>query len=64
MISEVMKVRKISELSNMKLPVSVLLDVKQRIEDWILSGGKEEDLYIQRQIEYAEKVHRIREKEG
>lgn len=60
MISEVMKVRKISELSNMKLPVSVLLDVKQRIEDWMLSGGREEDPYIQRQIEYAEKIHRIK----
>ena len=51
--------RKISELGSMNLPMSVLLDVKQRIEDWMLSGGKEEDPYIQRQIEYAEKVHRI-----
>ena len=34
-------------------------DLDKRITDWVSMGGKESDPYIQRQIEYAERVHKI-----
>lgn len=39
------------------LPISVLSDVKQRIGDWLASGGKETDPYIKQQVAYAKKVY-------
>lgn len=63
--STIKETRKISEIYDFKLPVDVLEDINRRITDWIASGGKEEDPYIQRQIEYAEQVHNfIKVKEG
>ncbi|WP_285397610.1 DUF6877 family protein [Lysinibacillus sp. fls2-241-R2A-57] len=40
-----------------ELPLNVLSDVKQRIGDWLASGGKETDPYIKRQVAYAQKVY-------
>lgn len=40
-----------------ELSISVLLDVKQRIGDWLASGGKETDPYIRQQVAYAQKVY-------
>lgn len=40
-----------------ELPISVLVDVKQRIGDWLASGGKETDPYIKQQVDYAQKVY-------
>ncbi|WP_333880320.1 DUF6877 family protein [Lysinibacillus capsici] len=40
-----------------KLPIVVLLDVNQRIGDWLASGGKETDPYIWQQVAYAQKVY-------
>jgi len=40
-----------------ELPISVLVDVKQRIGDWLASGGKETDPYIRQQVSYAQKVY-------
>ncbi|KOS61702.1 hypothetical protein FJQ98_02825 [Lysinibacillus agricola] len=40
-----------------ELPLSVLSDVKQRIGDWLASGGKETDPYIKQQVAYAQKVY-------
>lgn len=40
-----------------KLPIAVLLDINQRIGDWLASGGKETDSYIWQQIAYAQKVY-------
>lgn len=40
-----------------ELPLTVLSDVKQRIGDWLASGGKETDPYIRQQIAYAKKVY-------
>lgn len=51
--------RKIFEIGNMDLPLCVLEDVNKRITDWLASGGKEADSYIQKQIEYAERVHSL-----
>ena len=45
------------ETINIKLiPIPVMQDVKHRISDWLASGGKETDPYIQRQIEYLKAV--------
>ena len=38
-----------------KLPKVVLEDVHKRIGDWLASGGKETDLYIEKQVEYAKR---------
>lgn len=40
-----------------ELPLNVLSDVKQRIGDWLASGGKETDPYIRQQVVYAQKVY-------
>ncbi len=40
-----------------ELPLNVLSDVKQRIGDWLASGGKETDPYIKQQVAYAQKVY-------
>lgn len=37
------------------LPTYVALDVLLRINDWVVSGGKIEDEYVQNQIKYANK---------
>ncbi|WP_346728904.1 DUF6877 family protein [Lysinibacillus sphaericus] len=40
-----------------ELPLNVLSDIKQRIGDWLASGGKEMDPYIKQQVAYAQKVY-------
>lgn len=50
---------KVLKTINTKLiPIPVLQDVKSRISDWLASGGKETDPYIQRQINYLKAVER------
>lgn len=39
-----------------KLPVSVLEDINKRVNDWIVSGGGENDMYILSQLNYAKRV--------
>lgn len=34
----------------------VLTDINKRITDWLSSGGKEEDPYIEQQVRYAENI--------
>lgn len=41
-----------------KLPAEVLIDVHRRIGDWLASGGKETDPYIEQQVRYAKKFIR------
>nr|WP_187354028.1 DUF6877 family protein [Brevibacillus laterosporus] len=38
-----------------QLPLDVLLDINQRIGDWLASGGKENDPYILQQLRFAER---------
>lgn len=53
------KVYKIIDIAGIgHIPIEVLEDVSKRISDWIASGGKEEDEYIQRQIQYLERLAR------
>lgn len=35
------------------LPLPVLQDINQRIGDWLASGGKETDPYIEQQLRFA-----------
>ncbi|MBA3926570.1 DUF6877 family protein [Listeria rustica] len=36
-----------------KVPLVVLADVNNRINDWILSGGKATDNYVKQKVDYA-----------
>lgn len=38
------------------ISIKVLADVNQRINDWLASGGKDDDPYIQQQVRFAENV--------
>lgn len=40
-----------------ELPLEVLADVKQRIGDWLATGGQETDPYIKQQVAYARHVY-------
>lgn len=40
------------------VPISVSEDVKCRIADWLASGGKPDDPYVQRQLQYIKNVER------
>lgn len=44
--------QEILQISN-KLPVPVLNHIKQRIGDWLASGGNEDDPYIEQQLRFA-----------
>ncbi|MEN3133096.1 DUF6877 family protein [Bacillus albus] len=51
--------QQINEISS-KLPLPVLQDINNRIRDWIVSGGDENDEYIGQQLQFAQnylKVH-------
>ncbi|MEH6940795.1 DUF6877 family protein [Bacillus sp. JJ722] len=49
MVSPLQEIAKISH----HVPLEALQDINQRISDWIASGGKEDDPYIQQQLRYA-----------
>jgi len=38
-----------------QLPLPVLQDINQRIGDWLASGGKETDPYIEQQLRFAKR---------
>lgn len=48
-------IERINELAD-KIPVIALEDIKNRISDWMASGGKETDPYIHQQLRYAENI--------
>lgn len=51
--------QRINEIAS-KLPLPVLEDINNRIRDWIVSGGTEDDEYIGQQLRFAQnylKVH-------
>ena len=41
-----------------KLPMAILEDIHRRIGDWLASGGKENDPYIEQQLRYAKRFIR------
>lgn len=36
-----------------QLPTTVLADIDKRIGDWLVSGGNEDDPYIEQQLRFA-----------
>ena len=56
---KVSNLQRINEIAS-KLPLPVLEDINNRIRDWIVSGGNEDDEYIGQQLRFAQnylKVH-------
>jgi hypothetical protein len=51
-------IKVLNTINTRLIPISALQDVKSRISDWLASGGKETDLYIQRQIDYLKAVEK------
>lgn len=49
-------IKALKTINTKLIPIPVLQDVKSRISDWLESGGKETDPYIQRQIDYLKSV--------
>ncbi|EOO57079.1 hypothetical protein IKE_06434 [Bacillus cereus VD196] len=45
--------QQINKISS-KLPLPVLQDINNRIRDWIVSGGDENDEYIGQQLRFAQ----------
>lgn len=39
-----------------EMPLPVLQDVRQRLGDWMLSGGKDDDPYVEQQLRYMKHV--------
>lgn len=39
-----------------QVPHNILLDIHQRIGDWLANGGGEDDSYIYQQLDYAKRV--------
>ncbi|HFK1738592.1 TPA: DUF6877 family protein [Bacillus cereus] len=48
-------IKRITELAP-QVPAIVLEDVTNRIKDWVVSGGKEDDPYIEQQLKFVERV--------
>lgn len=40
------------------IPIAAVEDVKKRVADWLASGGKPEDTYIQKQLQYLKNVEK------
>jgi hypothetical protein len=41
-----------------KLPPEVLMDIDNRIADWLMSGGNDDDPYVWQQLRYAKNILR------
>lgn len=46
-------INRLAELTP-KLPYVVINDISKRMEDWVLSGGKQDDPYMWQQVKFAE----------
>jgi hypothetical protein len=42
----------INDLSHL-LPLEILQDINKRVTDWLVSGGNENDPYIEQQLRFA-----------
>lgn len=55
---DVNPMEEITRISN-RLPLPVLQDIDKRIGDWLASGGKETDAYIEQQLRFAQRFIEI-----
>lgn len=37
-----------------RVPFEITMDIKHRMGDWVLSGGKQDDPYMWQQVKFAE----------
>ncbi|MNC76564.1 hypothetical protein D3C75_1283080 [compost metagenome] len=60
-MSEAEKVNPMQEIASIShlLPIYVLQDINQRIGDWLSSGGKEDDPYIEQQLRFAKRFVKL-----
>ncbi|WMT79885.1 DUF6877 family protein [Terrisporobacter mayombei] len=46
----------IEAIGKYSVPQHVMIDVDNRIKDWLISGGNESDNYILNQCKYVERI--------
>lgn len=49
---------KVDDIDFKYIPIAAVEDVKSRIADWLASGGKTDDLYVQRQLQYLKNIEK------
>lgn len=49
---------KVDDIDFKYIPIAAVEDVKKRVADWLASGGKPEDPYVQRQLQYLKNVEK------
>lgn len=49
-------------IAKYKVKIKAVADVAKRMRDWVESGGKDDDPYMQGQLDYAKKESMIRGK--
>lgn len=47
-------IKEIAKIAH-KVPPEAIVDINQRIADWLTGGGKEDDPYIHQQLRYAKR---------
>lgn len=55
---EAVQVINIDDIDFNYIPIAAVEDVKSRIADWLASGGKTDDLYVQRQLQYLKNIEK------
>ncbi|MFD1418441.1 DUF6877 family protein [Companilactobacillus keshanensis] len=56
---EKLPVDSLSEIAS-DIPIEALIDIKNRMGDWVLSGGKQNDPYMWQQVRYAERFLKLK----
>lgn len=49
---------KVDDIDFKYIPIAAVEDVKNRVADWLASGGKPEDPYVQRQLQYLKNIEK------
>lgn len=55
---EEMQMIKVDDIDFKYIPIAAVEDVKKRVADWLASGGKPEDPYVQRQLQYLKNIEK------
>lgn len=49
---------KVDDIDFKYIPIAAVEDVKNCVADWLASGGKPEDPYVQRQLQYPKNIEK------
>lgn len=49
---------KVDDIDFKYIPIAAVEDVKNRVADWLASGGKPEDPYVQRRLQYLKNIEK------